>query len=93
MINYHLTQTPAQFQAGQPTTQAQRAAGHLIALAYAYRMGEHDCRVMACAADALAETDHLHTLAVQARDARTSADRRAALDALERAALALGGDS
>ena len=91
MINYHLTQTPAQFQAGQPTTQAQRAAGHLIALAYAYRMGEHDCRVMACAADALAETDHLHILAVQARDARTSADRRAALDALERAALALGG--
>lgn len=34
---------------------------------------------------------HLYTLAVQARDARTSADRRAALDALERAALALGG--
>jgi hypothetical protein len=33
----------------------------------------------------------LHELARAARDARTSADRRAALDALERAALALGG--
>ncbi|GGM39717.1 hypothetical protein GCM10008956_15210 [Deinococcus arenae] len=37
------------------------------------------------------ERGALFTLAVQARDARTSADRRAALDALERAALALGG--
>ncbi|BBN95721.1 tetratricopeptide repeat domain protein [Deinococcus grandis] len=42
-------------------------------------------------AKATEAVEQVHAFAVQARDARTSADRRAALDALERAALALGG--
>lgn len=36
---------------------------------------------------------HLNTLAAQASRARTSAERRAALDQLEQAALALGSDA
>ena len=44
-------------------------------------------------AKATEAVEQVHTLAVQARDARTSADRRAALDALEQAALALGASS
>lgn len=44
-------------------------------------------------AGAAQAVQQVRTLAVQARDARTSDDRRHYLDALEQAALALGADS
>lgn len=44
-------------------------------------------------ADTTRAVQQVRTLAVQARDARTSDDRRHYLDALEQAALALGADS